>query len=401
VATQASSPLLHQRPLTDEQSESVGSNSNISKEVGGIQPKTIRRSLNWQNISVEAPSRGNGMSKPGGIQRQQEEPPTVMGDRASADSAQKSALESSNSTISTDLPAQKPLIARAPFNGRNIPIEAPVAGQRPAPATSASYEPRSMRNNDLEARARGGDQSALDELNYRELVYQRHQEVQRTQPIEHPQSQQRLNIGNRGLGELPPPTRRTVEASRRVLAFLEATAQSAESARVQNTPRESGVLIPPKVGASRGNSFAVNVTEVQTGNGQRGFVVSLSGDPQAVQARLNRLQQLSQELGGEFEFGPAQAGNYATNPRRQRVGNFPGGEQCAEPRSFYQADGRPVEGTATVWFGRKNMEHHELPGLLDADPSRRGADIGSHGMYMLPCPSCEVNSGGMMSGTVY
>jgi hypothetical protein len=47
VANQACSPLLHQRPLTEGLSESVGSNSNISKEVGGIQPKTIRRSLNW------------------------------------------------------------------------------------------------------------------------------------------------------------------------------------------------------------------------------------------------------------------------------------------------------------------------------------------------------------------
>src|SRR4028118_136324 len=45
-AAQASSPLLR-RPLTEEVSESVGSNSNISKELGGIQPKTIRRSLNW------------------------------------------------------------------------------------------------------------------------------------------------------------------------------------------------------------------------------------------------------------------------------------------------------------------------------------------------------------------
>src|SRR4028118_1119147 len=126
-ATPANSPLLR-RPLTDEQSESVGSSSNISQELGGIQPKTIRRSLNWQNISVEAPSRGNGMSLPGGIQRQQEEPSAVSGDQVSADSAQKSPLESSNSTISTDLPAQKPLIARAPFNGRNIPVEAPSRG---------------------------------------------------------------------------------------------------------------------------------------------------------------------------------------------------------------------------------------------------------------------------------
>jgi len=127
-ATQASSPLLHQSPLTSELSESLGSNSNISKEVGGIQPKTIHRSLNWQNITVEAPSRGNGMSLAGGIQRQQEEPPAVIGEQVSADSVQKSPLESSNSTISTDLSAQKPLIARAPFNGRNIPVEAPSRG---------------------------------------------------------------------------------------------------------------------------------------------------------------------------------------------------------------------------------------------------------------------------------
>ena len=67
VATQATSPLLHQSSFTDELSESVGSNSNISKESAGIQPKTIRRSLNWQNISVEAPSRSDGGSLPGGI----------------------------------------------------------------------------------------------------------------------------------------------------------------------------------------------------------------------------------------------------------------------------------------------------------------------------------------------
>ena len=81
--------------------------------------------MNWQNITVEAPSRGNGMSLPGGIQRQQEEPGAVSGERVSADSVQKSPLELSNSTISTDLAAQKPFIARAPFNGRNIPVEAP------------------------------------------------------------------------------------------------------------------------------------------------------------------------------------------------------------------------------------------------------------------------------------
>ena len=53
-ANQASSPLLRQGALTENLSESVGSNSNISKEVGGIQPKTIRRSLNWQNIQCRS-----------------------------------------------------------------------------------------------------------------------------------------------------------------------------------------------------------------------------------------------------------------------------------------------------------------------------------------------------------
>src|SRR4028118_688376 len=86
------------------------------------------------HISVEAPSRGNGMSLPGGIQSQQKEPGGVIGEKVSADSAQKSALESSNSTISTSEPAQKPLIARTPFNGRNIPVEAP-----PRSSASSTY----------------------------------------------------------------------------------------------------------------------------------------------------------------------------------------------------------------------------------------------------------------------
>jgi hypothetical protein len=133
-ATQASSPLLHQNPFTSGLSESLGDDSNISKELGGIQSKTIHRSLNWQNISVEAPSRSGGRFLPGGIQLQQEEPSAVSGETVSADSAQKSALESSNSTISTDESAQKPLIARASFNRRNIPVEAP-----PRSSTSNTY----------------------------------------------------------------------------------------------------------------------------------------------------------------------------------------------------------------------------------------------------------------------
>jgi hypothetical protein len=133
-ATQASSPLLHQNPFTSGLSESLGDNSKISKELGGIQPKTIRRSLNWQNISVEAPSRSAGRSLPGGMQLQQDEPSALSGDQVSADTVQKSPLESSNSTISMDLRAEKPLIARTPFNGRNIPVEAP-----PRSAASSTY----------------------------------------------------------------------------------------------------------------------------------------------------------------------------------------------------------------------------------------------------------------------
>ncbi|HBR77147.1 MAG TPA: hypothetical protein DEG17_04445 [Cyanobacteria bacterium UBA11149] len=51
--------------------------------------------------------------------------------------------------------------------------------------------------------------------------------------------------------------------------------------------------------------------------------------------------------------------------------------------------------------GKYNPDSHEIPDLLNADPSRRHADVGSHGMYMLPCPSCELNSAAMLSGKAY
>jgi hypothetical protein len=70
-ASQQTTPVFEQSLFTDEGYATVGSNSNISKELEGIQPKTIRRSLNWQNITVEAPNRSGGVSLPGGIQRQQ------------------------------------------------------------------------------------------------------------------------------------------------------------------------------------------------------------------------------------------------------------------------------------------------------------------------------------------
>jgi len=128
VATQACSPLLHRRPLTDEQSESLGSNSNISKELGGIQPKTIRRSLNWQNISVEAPSRGNGMSLPGGIQRQQEEQKgtPAIEHQVSAKKAETSTGQLSNLTRVTEARSLQPKTDRGRLNWRNISVEAPA-----------------------------------------------------------------------------------------------------------------------------------------------------------------------------------------------------------------------------------------------------------------------------------
>ena len=125
-ATQTSSPLLHRSPLTDEQSESVGSNSNISKELGGIQPKTIRRSLNWENISVEAPNRGNGMSLPGGIQRQQEEQEgtPAIEHQVSAKKAETSTGELSNLTRATEGRSLQPKTDHGRLNWRNISVEA-------------------------------------------------------------------------------------------------------------------------------------------------------------------------------------------------------------------------------------------------------------------------------------
>jgi len=133
-ATQASSSLLYRRSLTDEQSESVGSSSNISQELGGIQPKTIRRSLNWQNISVEAPSRGNGMSLPGGIQRQQEEQEgtSAIEPQVSAKKAETSTGELSNLTRATEGRSLQPKTDRGRLNWRNISVEAPARSGEPS-----------------------------------------------------------------------------------------------------------------------------------------------------------------------------------------------------------------------------------------------------------------------------
>ncbi|MEG4534417.1 eCIS core domain-containing protein [Microcoleus sp. D2_18a_D3] len=126
-AARSSSPLLQQRPFSEEQSESFGSNSNISQELEGIQPKTIRRSLNWQNITVEAPSRSNGMSLAGGIQRQpeeQEETPAIE-HQVSAKKAEISTGELSNLTRATEGRSVQPKIDRGRLDWRNISVEPP------------------------------------------------------------------------------------------------------------------------------------------------------------------------------------------------------------------------------------------------------------------------------------
>ncbi|MEG4805814.1 DUF4157 domain-containing protein [Microcoleus sp. ARI1-B5] len=126
-AARSSSPLLQQRPFTEEQSESFGSNSNISQELEGIQPKTIRRRLNWQNISVEGPARSNGMSLPGGIQRQQEEQEETpaIEHQVSAKKVETSTGELSNLTRATEGRSVQPKIDRPRLDWRNISVEAP------------------------------------------------------------------------------------------------------------------------------------------------------------------------------------------------------------------------------------------------------------------------------------
>ncbi len=254
-----------------------------------------------------------------------------------------------------------------------------------------NFDFKKLSNEDLKVYAQRGDRAALDELNYRKLVYQKHLEVQREQPIYHQGSER-----DRGLGSFPPPTPKTVEASRQIMAFLEQAALNAEEVRLPNEPI---IMVPPtKTGtANEKRSFAVNVTQVEEGNGQTKFIVSLSGSLQTVSRRLEILRRLPQQLSSDFELGSAYVENY--NP--QIPVNFPGGRDCAEPKSFFQRENRQVKGVITFWFGRRNMGFHEIPDLLNADPSRRHADVGSHGMYMLPCPSCELNSAAMLSGKAY
>ncbi len=130
-SNQSSSPLLGQRPFTDEGYDAIASDSKISTQGQAQQPKIARARLDWRNISVEAPSRS-------GIQRQEDEeqeqgiklkPEAVSIQRQeTASKEEKSAQDlatSSNPTISTEEQTPQPKIARAGLNWRNISIEAP------------------------------------------------------------------------------------------------------------------------------------------------------------------------------------------------------------------------------------------------------------------------------------
>jgi hypothetical protein len=118
--TQQSSPLFEQPPFIKARSETVGNNSNISKKLEGIQSKTIRRSLNWQNISVEAPLRSDENSLPSAIQPQQEQPvPASAIEPQLLVKEQKNPEEARNPAISTDEGSSQPKIDRDNLDWQN------------------------------------------------------------------------------------------------------------------------------------------------------------------------------------------------------------------------------------------------------------------------------------------
>jgi len=135
--TQSSSPLIQKRPFTDELYEPVARDSTISIQGQAQQPKIARSSLNWRNISIEAPSRSGGDAIGGAIQRAESEEkqdidlkpeaPGIGGQVRGATEA-KSPEEFSNSTISNPGAAQQPKIARSRLDWRNISVEAPSRG---------------------------------------------------------------------------------------------------------------------------------------------------------------------------------------------------------------------------------------------------------------------------------
>jgi hypothetical protein len=107
-------PAIEHQVSAKKAETSTGELSNLTKATEGpLQPKIDRGRLNWRNISVEAPYR-SGEASPQPIQRQQEEQeetPEIQAQLA-ADSAEKTAGESSNSTITSDGRKRQPFKVR-------------------------------------------------------------------------------------------------------------------------------------------------------------------------------------------------------------------------------------------------------------------------------------------------
>lgn len=167
-ATQQSLPLFEQHPFIDAPSETVGNNSNISKELEWIQPKTIRRSLNWQNITVEAPPSDEN-SLPSGIQPQHEQPapaPAIKPEVLAKE--QKNPEEASNPAISTDEKSPQPKIDRDNLDWQNTEeaeIQMKSGVQR---ASDGSTQPSSCIESSLTNSKGGGSALSDDVLSFME-----------------------------------------------------------------------------------------------------------------------------------------------------------------------------------------------------------------------------------------
>jgi hypothetical protein len=191
-ASQQTTPVFEQPLFTDERYATVGSNSNISKELEGIQPKTIRRSLNWQNITVEAPNRSGGVSLPGGIQRQQKRSGAAIKERVSPDLEQKSAGELSNSTIFTEERSVPPKIADSGLNWGNITVEAPRSS-----AASSTYPGGIQRQQTSDVKEQEESSGPLQTQSEGEIQPLRRSESEQQETEELPDSsiQTKLTVG--------------------------------------------------------------------------------------------------------------------------------------------------------------------------------------------------------------
>ena len=194
-ASQQTTPVFEEPLFIDERYATVGSNSNISKELEGIKPKTIRRSLNWQNITVEAPNHSGGGSLPGGIQRQQKRSGAAIEGRVSPDLEQKSAGELSNSTIFPQERSVQPKIAGSGLNWGNITVEAPRSS-----AASSTYPGGIQRQQTSDVKEQEESSEPLQTQSECEIQPLRRSESEQQETEELPDSsiQTKLTVGTPG-----------------------------------------------------------------------------------------------------------------------------------------------------------------------------------------------------------